>query len=186
MLVTPSAADAQSGLLMDGTPLDVFADGLGAIQVRQDGVAAGLFYDPTANPAHAGLEIREGDSVYPLEDGFSTASGRVNVEPLTIVDGGGGTRTLHTAYTVGPDLRVNEDHTYTDGTSQIGVHYAITNVSGAPTSIRAGLLADLYVGSNDSGNGVIAGTPPRFVGGRDETSGLVYGIQEVTPWAALQ
>ena len=82
MLATPAGAQAQSGLMMDGTPLHVFADGLGAIQVRVDGVAAGLFYDPAENPAHAGLEIKEGESVYPLQDGFSTAPGRANVEPL--------------------------------------------------------------------------------------------------------
>ena len=68
--------------MLDGAPLNVFADGLGAIQVRVDGVAAGLFYDPDENPAHAGLEIKEGETVYPLQDGFATAPGRVDVEPL--------------------------------------------------------------------------------------------------------
>jgi len=186
MLAVPAAAQAQSGLMMDGSPLHVFADGLGAIQVRVDGVAAGLFYDPSENPAHAGIEIKEGDNVYPLQDGFSTSPGRVNVEPLTIADAGTGTRTLHTAYTIGPNLRVSEDHTYTDGTTQIDVHYGITNISSAPTTIRVGALADLYVGSNDSGNGVIAPGPPLFVGGRDEASGLVYGLQSVTPWSGYQ
>jgi hypothetical protein len=186
MLAAPAAAQAQGGLTLDGTPLNIFADGLGGIQVRVDGVAAGLFYDPVEDPGHAGIEIKEGDAVYPLQDGFSTAPGRVNTEPLTIADNGAGTRTLHTGYAVGPNLRVSEDHTYTDGTSQVNVHYGITNVSAAPTSIRVGALADLYVGSNDSGNGVIASAAPRFVGGRDEASGLVYGLQEVTPWTAYQ
>jgi hypothetical protein len=127
-----------------------------------------------------------GATVYPLQDGFATAPGRVNVEPLTIADAGGGTRTLHTAYTVGPNLRVSEDYTYTDGAKQIGVHYGITNISGAPVSIRAGALADLFVGANDNGNGVISSIAPRFVGGRDEATGLVYGLQELTPWSALQ
>ena len=186
MLALPAGAQAQSGLMMDGTPLHVFADGLGAIQVRVDGVAAGLFYDPAENPAHAGLEIKEGESVYPLQDGFSTTPGRVNVEPLTITDNGAGTRTLHAAYAIGPNVRVSEDHTYTDGTTQINVHYGITNVSGAPTSLRVGALADLYVGNNDSGTGVVAPGTPLFVGGRDEASGLVYGLQEVTPWSGYQ
>jgi len=187
MLVVPvPAAHAQGGLMLDGTPLNVFSDGLGAIQVRIDGVPAGLFYDPETDPAHAGLEIREGDAVYPLQDGFNTAPGRVNVEAPAVIDPGTGARTLHTAYTVGPNLRVSEDHTYTNGTSQIEVHYAITNISPSPTSIRVGAVADLFVGSNDSGTGVIAPAAPRFVGGRDEASGLVYGLQEVTPWSAFQ
>ena len=42
------------------------------------------------------------------------------------------------------------------------------------------------MGNNDSGNGAIRSESPRFVGGRDEASQLVYGLQEVTPWAALQ
>jgi hypothetical protein len=164
----------------------VFADGLGAIQVRVDGLAAGLFYDPNENPGHAGLEIKDGDRVYPLEDGFDTAPGRTNTEPLTVTGVGPGTRRLHSGYSVGPNLRVSEDFTYTDGVSSIDVAYAITNVSGAPRSIRVGSLADLFVGSNDSGNGVIAPTSPRFVGGRDEASGLVYGMQELTSWSAFQ
>jgi hypothetical protein len=186
LLALPNAAQAQGGAVLDGTPLNVFADGLGAIQVRQDGVEAGLFYDPSENPAHAGLEIREGESYYPLEDGFTTAPGRVSAEPITVTDAGGGTRVLHTAYTVGPNLRVSEDITYTDGSLEIGLRYGITNISGGPVSVRIGQLADLFVGNNDNGNGVIRPAAPRFVGGRDEATQLVYGLSEVTPWAAYQ
>ena len=184
LLAVPQAAHAQ-GATLDGAPLNVFADGLGAIQVRLDGLAAGLFYNPEENPAHAGLEIKEGSTVYPLQDGFSTAPGRAS-GGLTLTDVGGGRQLLHAEYTVGPNLRVAEDHAYANGSSQIDVRYAITNTSAAPTSIRVGLLSDLYVGNNDSGNGVIRNESPRFVGGRDEASQLVYGLQEVTPWNAFQ
>ena len=81
---------------------------------------------------------------------------------------------------------MTETITYSDGSPAVNVHYDIQNISGAATSIRAGVLADLFVGNNDSGNGVISNVAPRFVGGRDEASGLVYGLQEITPWAALQ
>jgi hypothetical protein len=185
-LAVPAAAQAQGGAVLDGAPLNVFADGLGAIQVRQDGVAAGLFYDPDENPAHAGLEIKDGETYYPLEDGFATAVGRANVEPLTVVDSGGGTRLMSTAYTVGPNLRVGETIRYTDGESQVHVTYSIQNVSGGPVSVRAGSLADPFVGNNDNGNGVIRTGAPRFVGGRDEATGLVYGMLEQTGWAAYQ
>jgi hypothetical protein len=180
VLAVPASARAQ-GLTLDGAPLNVFADGLGGIQVRVDGQPSGLFYDPSADPGHAGSEIKEGEAVYPLQDGFSVAPGRTNVEPPVIVG-----RTLHTAYQIGPNIRVSEDHTYVDGSQQIEVHYGITNVSGAATSLRVGALADLYVGNNDSGTGVIRPVAPRFVGGRDDASGLVYGLQEVTPWSGLQ
>ena len=130
LLALPSAAHAQ-GATLDGAPLNVFADGLGAIQVRVDGLAAGLFYDPTENPAHAGLEIKEGERVYPLQDGFSTTPGRVSAGP-TLTDLGGGTQRLHAEYLVGPNLRVAEDHAYTNGASQIDVRYAITEHLGRP------------------------------------------------------
>jgi hypothetical protein len=186
LLGAPAVAPAQGGATLDGAPLNIFADGLGAIQVRQDGLAAGLFYDPDENPGHAGLEIKEGESYYPLEDGFTTAPGRVSAAPITIEDLGGGTRRMQTAYNVGPHLRVNEDIRYTDGSSQVDITYAIQNVSGAAVALRAGALADLFVGNNDSGNGVISNVAPRFVGGRDEAGGLVYGLREVTPWRSFQ
>ncbi len=75
---------------------------------------------------------------------------------------------------------------YTNGVPQVNIRYGIENVSAAPTSLRAGALADLYVGNNDSGNGAIADASPRFVGGREESTGFVYGLQEVTPWRAFQ
>jgi hypothetical protein len=185
-LFAPAVASAQGGQMLDGTPLNIFADGLGAIQVRQDDVTAGLFYDPSENPAHAGLEIKEGESYYPLEEGFTNAPGRASAQSITVTDLGGGAKLMQTAYTIGPRLRVTEDIRYTDGTSQVDITYGIQNVSGDAVALRAGALADLYVGNNDSGNGVISPVAPRFVGGRDEASGLVYGLREVTPWRSFQ
>jgi hypothetical protein len=180
-LCTPSAASAQ----IDGSPLDVIADGLGALQVRQDGLAAGLFYNPDENPAHAGLEIKEGASYFPLESGFDQTPGRTRVSGPVLADQGA-TKSLASVYTVGANLRVTEVITYTNGVPQVNIRYGIENVSAAPTSLRAGALADLYVGNNDSGNGAIADASPRFVGGREESTGFVYGLQEVTPWRAFQ
>ncbi len=171
---------------LDGAPLNVFADGLGAIQVRVDGVAAGLFYDPTENPAHAGLEIKEGDRVYPLEDGFDDRA-----RPRLGRDHADRPRRRHPAAA----LRV---HRRAEPARGRGLHVHQRRLAdrrplrdhrtspAPPTSIRVGALADLYVGNNDSGNGVIRSVAPRFVGGRDEASGLVYGLQEITPWTALQ
>jgi hypothetical protein len=177
-LAAPAAADT---VTLDGTPLNVYADGLGALQVRYDGQASGLFYDPAQNPAHAGLEIVEGTHYYPLQDGFDLAPGRTGVTAPVVAG-----PTIHSVYAVGPDVRVAEDVTYTNGTAFVDVAYAFTNVSSAPISLRAGELADLYVGDNDSGNGAIAAGPPRFVGGRDPASGLVVGLQEQTPWLGYQ
>ena len=179
-LSVPAAATADTATL-DGTPLNVYADGLGALQVRYDGQASGLFYDPEQNPAHAGLEIVEGGQYYPLQEGFDFAPGRTGVA-APVVSGS----TIHSVYAVGPDIQVAEDVTYTNGNAFLDIAYAFTNVSSAPISFRAGELADLYVGNNDSGNGVVAAGPPRFVGGRDPASGLVVGLQEQTPWLGYQ
>lgn len=180
-LCAPTPARAQ----IDGSPLDVIADGLGALQVRQEGVTAGLFYNPDENPAHAGLEIKEGASYFPLESGFDQTPGRTRVSG-PVLAGQGAAKSLTSVYTVGANLRVTEVISYTDGAPRVDVRYGIENVSGVPTSLRAGALADLYVGNNDSGNGAIASASPRFIGGREERTGLVYGLQELTPWRAYQ
>ncbi len=186
-LAVPASARADLATL-DGTPLNVYADGLGEIQVRVDGQAKGLFYDPDANPAHAGFELKEGDQYFPLQHDFDTELGRTGTEPATVSGQGTGTQTIHSSYNIGqgPDLHVTEDITYVNGTSQVAIHYTVTNLLTTPTSVRAGELADLYVGANDNGNGVSAAGPPRFVGGRDEASGLVTGLQEVTGWGGYQ
>jgi hypothetical protein len=179
-LAVPAAAGADVATL-DGTPLNVYADGLGALQVRYDNQASGLFYDPDQNPAHAGLEIVEGTQYYPLQEGLDLEPGRTGVSGPAVSGS-----TIHSLYDVGPDIQVTEDLTFTDGTAFVDAAYGLKNVSAAPISFRAGELADLFVGDNDSGNGVIAAGPPRFVGGRDPASGLVVGLLEQTPWAAYQ
>jgi hypothetical protein len=186
LLALPASAPAQ-GVLLDSTPLNVFANGFGAIQVRVDGVAAGLFYEPTEDPAHAGLEVKEGNTVYPLQRLFDFTPGRLNFQAPTIVDAGNGAQAIRSVYRVGPRLQVVESLTYTAGTTHIDARYVFTNVSAEPSApVKAGVLADLYVGANDKGRGVISHGPPRFVGGRDEATGLVYGLQEITPWSRYQ
>jgi hypothetical protein len=175
-LVVPCAAQAQVATL-DGNPVNVYADGLGAIQVRYDNQQSGEFYPPDENPAHAGLEIKEGEEYYALDD----PTNRTAVQ-APVVSG----NALQSVYTVGPDVRVGETITYTNGTSFIDVAYTLTNIASVPVSLRAGELADLYVGDSDSGNGAISPVAPRFVGGRDPVSGLVVGVVEQTPWLAYQ
>jgi hypothetical protein len=179
-LAVPAAAGADV-VTLDGTPLNVYADGLGALQVRYDNQASGLFYDPEQDPAHAGLEVVEGAQYYPLQDGFNLAPGRTGVSAAAVSGS-----TIHSVYDVGPDIQVTEDLTFTNGTAFVDAAYAFKNVAAAPISFRAGEVADLFVGDNDSGNGVIATGPPRFVGGRDPVSGLVVGLLEQTPWLAYQ
>jgi hypothetical protein len=98
------------------------------------------------------------------------------------------TKTLTSAYGVGPDLQVTETLTYTDGNPFVDARYAITNNGSTATSFRAAVNSDLFVAGSDTGTGVIQPTPPRFVGGREPASGAVSGLQEVadSPWSAFQ
>src|SRR5258705_13992659 len=72
-LLAPAVAQAQVATL-DGSPLNVYADGLGALQMRYDDQASGEFFPPDENPAHAGLEIKQGDAYYDLDDEAERAS----------------------------------------------------------------------------------------------------------------
>jgi CSLREA domain-containing protein len=176
-LVWPTAAQAQVGHIA-GNPLDIYADGAGQLQFRFNGQSAGVFYSPESEPADAGLEIREGGVHYPLGSGAT-------IEGPTLRSHGAGTRALHSVYTVGPNLRVTEDVTYTDQTQSVRLRYEITNVSGSTLSFSAAELADLYAAGSDDGTGVLEAGPPRFVGGRS-ANGALTGLVEGTPWSHYQ
>ena len=167
VLALPGRGRAQERRMLAGAPLNIFADGLGAVQVRADGVSGGLFYDPDETPGHAGLEIKEGANFYPLQDGFSTAPGRVERRADHVLR----RRRRHQDDALGLQRR-------TGSAGQRGRHlhrrHASSSTSttgsrtspGAPVCCARGALADLYVGNHDTGNGVISDLAPRFVGGR--------------------
>jgi hypothetical protein len=97
-----------------------------------------------------------------------------------------GRRALESTYDFSTSLRVNEQLAYRDGEQAADAQYTLTNLTGQPLDVRAGLLADLYVAGNDVGTGVLSGTAPnRFVGGRSE-GGVMSGLTEITPWTAYQ
>jgi CSLREA domain-containing protein len=177
-LTLPGAAHAQEVGHIAGNPLDVYADGLGRLQFRFAGQADGVFYSPSSNTAHAGLEIRDPESYYAT--GTATP-----LEGPTVQNLGSGKRALHSVYAFGQKLRVTEDVTYTDQTSFVQLRYAITNVSGQALTFRALEAADLYAAGSDDGTGVLELGPPRFVGGRSE-NGALTGLVEQTPWSHYQ
>jgi hypothetical protein len=178
LCLAPAAASAQGQI--DGRPMDVYSDGLGGLQARLDPQAdnPGLFYSPFSNAGHAGLEIKQGDVYYPLNDSRTAVT-----PPAVTVDGR--TSTMTSVYRVGPDLQVREQVTYTNGRTRFDLVYDITNVSAAPVTFRAGELADLYLGT-DVGLGLFDPGPPRYVAGRQTDGNLTWGLVEQTPWTAYQ
>ena len=161
---------------LDSNPFDLYADGLGALQFRFDGSEDGVFYPPSSDAAHAGLEIVEGSNYYSLGD-----DERLSVSGPTV-----GPTTITSTYTVGSNLAVTEQIAHAAGSPFVDLHYVITNTSDLPVSFRAGELSDLYVAGSDSGSGAFELGPPRFVGGRGET-GVTSGLVEMTPsWTHFQ
>ncbi len=152
---------------LDSNPFDIYADGLGALQFRFDGREDGVFFPPNSDAAHAGLEIVEGSTYYPLGD-----DARLTVSGPTV-----GPTTITSTYTLGSNLEVAEQIAHAAGSSFVDLHYVITNTSDVPVSFRAGELSDLYVAGSDVGAGVFEIGPPRFVGGRSET-GVTSGLVE--------
>ncbi len=177
-LALPTAARAQSPVTIDGSPLNVSADGVGRLGVQFDGRSGGEFFDPDATVGDAGLELREGTSVASL---YNTA----DRTPLSAPTVNGAT--IHSAYKVAlpVPLDVAETVGYTSGTQTVTLHYEITNRGSAPVSFSAGELADLYLAGDDHGRGVLLPGPPRIVGGV-AADGSISGLVETTPWSAYQ
>jgi hypothetical protein len=184
-IAAPAGAHAQAPVgHIDGSPLDVYADGLGSLQARFDGRTDGEFYPSGSNPGNARLEIVD---TPPGQDFSSLLSPAAVSGPA--LTGSGGTRTLHSVYTengdAGPLYQVTEDVSYANGASEFRVHYVIQNLQGGPVSFRAGELADLFTGDSDTGTGLFDPTPPRFIGGKSPNGGT-GGLREVTPWSHYQ
>ncbi len=188
MLVMPASAQAQGGLTLDGTPLNVFADGLGRDPGPGRRPRGGSVLRPRRGPGAR----RPGD-----QGGRHrlSAAGRVRRprpgrdQRRAADDHRPRRRQPHAAHRVpdrsqharqrGPHLHRRHDadqHPLRDH-ERLGRGRRRSASACSPTSTSATTTA------------ATASSPrraPRFVGGRDDASGLVYGLQEVTPWSAFQ
>ncbi len=164
---------------LDSSPLDLWADGLGRLQVRLDGEPDGMFYPPSENAANAGLEIVTG------ADHYGLGVGRLPISAPE-VGAAGDEQSITSAYRIGRDLVVTERLLHEPGTQVFNVEYDLRNTSDLPVDLRAGELADLYIGGDDTGSGFYAEASEfRFVGGRS-ADGLITGMVERTPWTRFQ
>jgi hypothetical protein len=189
-LVLPTTASAQLTSIA-GSPLSVYTDGLGGVQIMVEGNDAGVFYNPFSvglgTAPHAGLEA--------VVDGTAFQLGvyRVQTVPTQVVDLGSGNRVLQSEYDLQvtgtpPTLHVKELLTNVNGSPVVGVQYEVTNVSGAPAGVRVGMLGDLYSGGNDVGTGqLINQGGARIVVGTSASTGAQSGVMEIDPpWSAYQ
>lgn len=189
-LALPATASAQLTSIT-GSPLSVYTDGLGGIQIVPTGSDTGIFYNPFSvklgTAPHAGLE-----AVFDTT-AFQLGVYRVNTVPAQVTDLGSGNRVIQSEYDLvvtgqPPSLHVKELLTSLNGAPVVGVQYEVTNVSGAPANVRIGMLGDIFSDGNDVGTGRLdtqAGN--RMLFGTSPATGTQTAIMEIDPpWSAYQ
>jgi hypothetical protein len=174
-----ASAHAATGVI-DGTPLNIYADDTGRLQVAFDGSAAGEFFPPALAPANAGLNIAVGPvnnptvpfTVYGFLGGTPFTPGAA---PTVTGDGSAGNPWMLTAGFVGsgpnvPDVAVIEQVSYVNGSTDVGVLYTLISPpsnDGVPFRARVYEVANLFVAGNDAGVGVLE-PGPATTGRRDQ------------------
>jgi hypothetical protein len=195
-LAAPASAQAADGVI-DGSPLNVYANDVGRLQAGFDGVASGEFYTGALMPNDGGISV----AVQAIGANAFTVYGRAGGRVLTpvsapVVTGNGSAGTpwrLATAFratdpaTGGDLLDVAEVLEYVNGTGDVTVTYTLS----APTAlsnVRLYHSASVLPASSYLATGFLQPGPPRRVGaqalGRD--SGGSDSLVEVTPWSAFQ
>jgi hypothetical protein len=140
---------------------------------------------------HAGPDIPVETEYTPISNGPASGSGTA-ADPyqiVTVYDVND--NTLDEAGTANNAvLEITQTSTYVSGNPYFTAYYDVKNVTNLiPTKnkdpdtnstiyYRAIYAGDLYVNGNDHGTGVFLAGPPRFVGGQNQTSGVIGGFQE--------
>jgi hypothetical protein len=75
-------------------------------------------------------------------------------------------------------FEVTQTTEYITGNPFFTVNVTVKNTSTETVYYRAIYAGDLFVNGNDVGTGVFLAGPPRFVGGQNQTSGVLGGFQE--------
>jgi hypothetical protein len=190
---TPArAADA----VIPGSPLTIFANDNGQLQVVLGTSTTGEFFPPSAAPANAGLNIALNDTAAPGPfelHGFLGTTFNSQTPPAVSGDGSAANPwTLTTSYRTGsigsnPNIRVDQTLSYVNGSTDVTARYVVVNNSDTSTlRVRVYQAADLYVAGNDTGVGFLDPGPPRQVGGINQAQGSSGRLVEVTPWSAFQ
>ena len=181
--LAPAAARAQVATL-DGSPLNVYADGLGALQVRYDGQASGRVLPARREPGAR----RPGDQggrrlLRPRRRGRA----RRAVAPAAVAAAGAGAQAITSTYTVGPDLQVAETLTYANGTDVRG-----RQLRRDEHLRRAGLVPrgrarrPLRGRQRQRQRRRLLGRRRASSAGATRQTGLVVGLVEQTPWLDFQ
>jgi hypothetical protein len=192
---TAAPAGAATGFI-DGTPLNIYADDTGRLQVAFDGSATGEFFSPGLAPANAGLNVAVARVNAPADPftvyGFLGTPFTATSAPVLGGDGSPGNPwTLDAGYQgtgSGLDIFVGQHISYVNGTTDVNVSYSVVNPISNDVNVQARLYeaADLYVAGSDAGAGILDPGPPRQVGGVNQAAGSSGRLVEQTPWSHYQ
>jgi hypothetical protein len=189
-------AHAADGVI-DGSPLNVYANDVGRLQAGFDGVASGEFYTGALMPNDGGISV----AVQAVGANAFTVYGRAGGRALTpvsapVVTGNGSAGSpwrLTTAFratnpsTGGDLLDVSETVEYVNGTGDVTVTYTLS-APAALANVRLYESAAVLPASSYLATGFLQPGPPRRVGaqalGRD--GGGSDSLIEITPWSAFQ
>src|SRR3954451_20167847 len=178
-----------------GSPLTVYANDAGQLQVAFAGSANGEFFPGTLAPASAGVNVAAETNVAPLPQPL-TVYGFRGSDPLVQdtnrpspgLTGDGSAASPYTL-TINLDaglLHVQEVLTYVNGTTDVGVRFTLEAFDNAATG-RLFEAADLYVAGNDQGVGFLDPGPPLQVGGINQAAGSSPRLVQGTPaWSHYQ
>jgi hypothetical protein len=186
--------------LIDGVPLNVYANDVGRLQAAFDGAQSGEFYTGALAPSDAGLSA----AVQTVGGNAFTVYGRSGGLPFTATSppslSGAGTpgdpwRLTTTFQAVsaaaGPLLQVSEIVEYVNGTNDVTVTYTV----GPPVSFTPGLgNVRLYISgsvlpaASYFATGFALPGPPRRVGAQalGRTGGGSDSLVEISPWSHFQ
>jgi hypothetical protein len=176
-----------------GSPLTVYANDAGQLQVAFTGSANGEFFPGTLAPASAGVNVAESTNppaltVYGFRGSTPLTQDTTN-RPSPGLAGDGSAANPYTLTINMSDngfLHVQEVLTYVNGTTDVGVRFTLEAFDNAVTG-RLFEAADLYVAGNDQGVGSLDPGPPRQVGGVNAAAGRSARLIQGTPaWSHYQ
>ena len=198
MLAWVAAPARAADAMIDGSPLNVYADDAGRLQVGFDGSPTGEFFGGSLAPADAGLNLAVASLLSPTQ---FTVYGFLGPEvqggasftpalPVPTVTGNGTVATpwkLVANYDAGGLVHVVETLTYVNGTTDVGVRYTLSAFDNS-VRVRAYTAADLLVAGDDQGVGFLDAGPPRQVGGVNQAAGSSARLVEVasSPWSLFE
>jgi hypothetical protein len=192
-----SAAPARAAdFFIDGSPLNIYANDAGQLQVAFDGSANGEFFPGNLAPASAGVNVALSTSPPSLTVyGFRGSAPLVAdgaPPPLFPAAGLTGNGSANSPYTLrinltdGAFLHVQEVLTYVNGSTDVGASFQLQAFDNAVTG-RLFEAADLYVAGDDRGIGFFDPGPPRQVGGVNQVAGSAARLIQGTPaWTHYQ